>query len=74
MLYQLPQIAEAAIIGIPDEKWGEVGLAFIALKPNESLSDEDIINHCLKNLAKFKIPKSVEFIEALPRNATGEGF
>ena len=72
VLYQLPQIAEAAIIGIPDEKWGEVGLAFIALKPNESLSDEDIINHCLKNLAKFKIPKSVEFIEALPRNATGK--
>ena len=72
VLYQLPQIAEVAIIGIPDEKWGEVGLAFIALKPNESLSDEDIINHCLKNLAKFKIPKSVEFIEALPRNATGK--
>jgi len=36
------------------------------------LSDEDIINHCLKNLAKFKIPKTVEFIEALPRNATGK--
>ena len=72
VLYQLPQIAEAAIIGIPDEKWGEVGLAFIALKPNENLSDEDIINHCLKNLAKFKIPKTVEFIEALPRNATGK--
>ena len=72
VLYQLPQIAEAAIIGIPDEKWGEVGLAFIALKPNENLSDEDIINHCLKNLAKFKIPKTVKFIEALPRNATGK--
>ena len=72
VLYQLPQIAEAAIIGIPDEKWGEVGLAFIALKPNENLSDEDIVNHCLKNLAKFKIPKTVEFIEALPRNATGK--
>ena len=61
-----------AIIGIPDDKWGEVGLAFIVLKPNENLSSEDIINHCLKNLAKFKIPKSVEFIEALPRNATGK--
>jgi fatty-acyl-CoA synthase len=72
VLYQLPQIAEAAIIGIPDEKWGEVGLAFIALKPNENLSEEDIINHSLKNLAKFKIPKSVEFVEALPRNATGK--
>ena len=42
------------------------------IKIGRLLSDEDIINHCLKNLAKFKIPKSVEFIEALPRNATGK--
>ena len=67
-----PHFSSGIPIGIPDEKWGEVGLAFIALKPSENLSGEDIINHCLKNLAKFKIPKSVEFIDALPRNATGK--
>ena len=72
IIYQLPQIAEAAIIGVPDEKWGEVGFAFIVIKENESLSEEEIYNHCLKNLAKFKIPKGVEFIKALPRNATGK--
>ena len=72
VLYQLTQIAEVAIIGIPDDKWGEVGLAFISLKQKENLSEDEIINHCLKNLAKFKIPKSIEFIDALPRNATGK--
>ena len=72
VIYQLPQIAEAAIIGIPDDKWGETGLAFIVTKENEDISKDEIINHCLKNLAKFKIPKLVEFIDALPRNATGK--
>ena len=72
IIYQLPQIAEAAIIGVPDEKWGEVGFAFIVIKENETLSEENIFDHCLKNLAKFKIPKGVEFIKALPRNATGK--
>ena len=72
VIYQIPQIAEAAIIGVPDEKWGEIGFAFIVIKKDENLSEEEIIDHCLKNLAKFKIPKGVEFIDALPRNATGK--
>ena len=72
VLYQLPQIAEAAIIGVPDERWGETGKAFLALKPGETLEEKDVISHCLENLAKFKVPASVEFIEALPRNATGK--
>ena len=72
VLYQLPQIAEAAIIGVPDDRWGETGKAFLALKSGQTLEEKDVINHCLKNLAKFKVPASVEFIEALPRNATGK--
>ena len=72
VLYQLPQIAEAAIIGVPDERWGETGVAFISLKSNESIEEKDIIQYCINNLAKFKVPSSVEFIEALPRNATGK--
>ncbi|MEO1955375.1 MAG: acid--CoA ligase, partial [Gammaproteobacteria bacterium] len=72
VLYQLPQIAEAAIIGVPDERWGETGKAFLALKPGEELEEKDVISHCLKNLAKFKVPQSVEFIDVLPRNATGK--
>jgi fatty-acyl-CoA synthase len=71
-LYQLPQVAEAGVIGIPDERWGETGKAVLVLKPGESLDEGEVIAHCLKNLAKFKVPQSVSYIEALPRNATGK--
>jgi len=72
VIYQLPQIAEAAVIGVPDERWGETGKVFISLKEGQVIEEKDIIEHCLKNLAKFKVPQSVEFIELLPRNATGK--
>ena len=72
VIYQLPLIAEAAVIGVPDERWGETGKVFISLKEGQSIEEKDIIEHCLKNLAKFKVPQSVEFIELLPRNATGK--
>ena len=72
VIYQLPQIAEAAVIGVPDERWGETGKVFISLKEGQSIEEKDIFEHCLKNLAKFKVPQSVEFIELLPRNATGK--
>ena len=72
VLYQLPEIAEAAIIGVPDNRWGETGIAFISFKSEQTLEEKDIIEHCLKNLAKFKVPNSVKFIDALPRNATGK--
>ena len=72
VIYQLPQVAEAAVIGVPDERWGETGKVFISLKEGQSIEEKDIIEHCLKNLAKFKVPQSVEFIELLPRNATGK--
>ena len=72
ILYQLKEIAEAAVIGVPDNKWGETGKAFIVLKPNMTLENNTIINHCNKNLAKFKIPTVFEFVNILPRNATGK--
>jgi len=72
VLYQLPQVAEAAIIGVPSERWGETGKAVLVLKPGQSLDADAVIAHCLANLAKFKVPQSVEFIAALPRNATGK--
>nr|ABL97416.1 hypothetical protein MBMO_EB80-02D08.0048 [uncultured marine bacterium EB80_02D08] len=50
----------------------DTGKAFVALKPGHDLSVEEVIDHCLKNLAKYKIREAVEFIEALPRNATGK--
>ena len=72
VLYQLPAIAEVAIIGVPSDRWGETGKAVVVLKPGQELSEEEIIGHCIANLAKFKIPSSVAFIDALPRNATGK--
>ncbi len=72
VLYQLPAVAEAAVIGVPDKVWGEVGRAIIVLKPGQSLSEAEIDAHCRANLARFKIPRSIRFAEILPRNATGK--
>jgi fatty-acyl-CoA synthase len=65
-------LADAAIIGVPNERWGEVGLAVIVRKPGEALAEGDVIRHCLVNLARFKVPHSVAFVDTLPRNATGK--
>jgi long-chain acyl-CoA synthetase len=72
VLFQLPQVADAAIIGVPNERWGEVGMAIVVRKEGQSLEEGDIIRHCLGKLAKFKVPQSVTFVDVLPRNATGK--
>ncbi|MBI81197.1 MAG: acid--CoA ligase [Gammaproteobacteria bacterium] len=72
VIYQLPEIAEAAVIGVPHERWGETGKVFISLKEGKKVEEKEIIEHCLKNLAKFKVPSEVIFINNLPRNATGK--
>ena len=72
VLFQLPQVADAAIIGVPNERWGEVGMAIIVRKPDQALEEGDVIRHCLGRLAKFKVPQSVTFVDVLPRNATGK--
>ena len=71
-IYQLPQISEAAVIGIRDEKWGEVGKAVVVLKEGEMLTGEAVLTHLKERLAKYKIPKSVVFTGPLPRNAAGK--
>lgn len=72
VLHQIPAVAEAAVIGIPSEQWGEVGMAIVAVRPGHSLAAEEIHAHCAANLARFKCPRQIEFVEALPRNATGK--
>ena len=72
MLFEVPGVADAAIIGVPNERWGEVGLAVVVRKPGQAVAEADIIQHCLAKLAKFKVPQSVAFVDALPRNATGK--
>jgi fatty-acyl-CoA synthase len=72
VLYALPAVAEAAVIGLPDAQWGESGLAVVVLRAGEALSEGEIIAHCAARLAKFKVPRAVVFVEALPRNAAGK--
>ncbi|AGL03293.1 acyl-CoA synthetase (AMP-forming)/AMP-acid ligase II [Desulfoscipio gibsoniae DSM 7213] len=72
VLYQHPAIADAAVIGVSDEKWGERVHAVIVLKSGQQEDPEGIIKFCRENLAGYKTPRSIEFISDLPRNATGK--
>jgi fatty-acyl-CoA synthase len=72
VLYQLPAIAEAAVVGVPDERWGEVGRAIVVVKQGNTLTEAEIIRHCEANLARYKLPRSIVFTDVLPRNATGK--
>ncbi len=65
-------ISEAAVIGVPDEKWGESGCAFVVCQPGQLLDAEAVRAHCKAHLAKFKVPRDVVFLEALPKNDTGK--
>lgn len=67
-----PAVAEVAVIGIPDSKWGEVPCAYVAKKPGKELTKQDIIDVCKENLANYKCVKEVRFVEVLPRNAVGK--
>jgi acyl-CoA synthetase (AMP-forming)/AMP-acid ligase II len=72
VLYEHPAVLEVAVVGRPDERWGEVPVAFVVLRPGAEASAEDLVGHCTGQLAKFKVPKDVVFVEALPRNPSGK--
>ena len=72
VVYQMPQVREAAIIGLPDEKWGERPVAVIALNPGHTLDYETLASHCRAHLAAFKVPKQLILREQLPRNPSGK--
>jgi fatty-acyl-CoA synthase len=71
-LYQHPDVAEVAVIGVPDEKWGETIKALVVRRPGTSVTEADLIGHCRDRLAHFKAPTSVEWRDALDRTATGK--
>jgi acyl-CoA synthetase (AMP-forming)/AMP-acid ligase II len=72
VLAEHPAILECAVIGVPEEKWGETVQAVVALKPGTEATEREIIDFCRERLAHFKCPTSVVFLGALPRNPTGK--
>ena len=71
VIYRHPSVLECAVIGVPHDKWGESPKAFVTLKPGESATEKEIVDFCRDNIAHFKCPSSVEFIE-LPKTSTGK--
>jgi fatty-acyl-CoA synthase len=71
-LFSHPAVAEAAVIGVPDEKWGELVLGLVVLAPGASATEEALREHCRAKLAGYKIPKRIEFRTELARTATGK--
>jgi fatty-acyl-CoA synthase len=71
-IYTVDGVRETAVIGVPDEKWGEVGHAFVSINEGASLAPETLAQACKGNLAKYKIPKYFTIVDDLPKNEAGK--
>jgi fatty-acyl-CoA synthase len=72
VLYDHPAVAECAVIGVPDEKWGEVGRAIVVLRDGTTAEPPEILGFLTGKIANYKIPKSVVYATSLPRTASGK--
>ena len=71
-LFEHDAVADAAVIGIPSEQWGESVMAFLVLKDGHEVDADELIEFCRPRLAGFKIPRRIEFLDEVPRNASGK--
>jgi acyl-CoA synthetase (AMP-forming)/AMP-acid ligase II len=72
VLYEHDAVLEAAVVGRRDDTWGEVPVAFVAVRPDTTVTADELTDHCRAQLARFKVPKDVVFVDALPRNPSGK--
>jgi fatty-acyl-CoA synthase len=71
-LYEHPAVQQCSVVGVPDAKWGEVGRAFVVLKPGTAATPEELLTHLRERVARFKVPKKVELLERLPVSPAGK--
>ena len=72
VIYELPQVREVAVIGVPDERWGEQPVAIVVLADGAALALSEVADHCRRALAGFKVPKQLIIRDSLPRNPSGK--
>jgi fatty-acyl-CoA synthase len=72
VLYEHEAVLEAAVVGRPDERWGEVPIGYVVVRADASATADELVEHCTANLAKFKVPRDVVFLDVLPRNPSGK--
>ncbi len=72
VIYDHPAVAECAVLGVPDPRWGEVGLAAVRLHPGSALSESELRDYLKQRLANYKVPKSIRIVSALPKSAAGK--
>jgi fatty-acyl-CoA synthase len=72
VLHEHPAVADAAVVPVPDERWGEVGIAAVVLAEGAVADEDELLEHCAARLARFKVPRGVRFVDELPRSAMGK--
>ena len=72
VLHEHPAVADAAVVAVPDERWGEVGIAAVVLAEGAAADEDELLEHCAARLARFKVPRGVRFVDELPRSGMGK--